>query len=53
MVRANNEKRKELCLKVKIEPPFDPAGPELGLSPEKSRIEKTQAARAALQQYSQ
>ena len=53
MVRANNENRKELRLKVKVEIPFDAAGPPLGLSPEKTRIEKTRAAKAALQPYSQ
>ena len=49
---ANNENRKELRLKVKVEVPFNPAGTPLGLSPEKTRIEKTQAAKAALQPYS-
>ena len=52
MIRANNENRKELQGKVKFEIPVDPAGPPLGLSPEKTRIEKTQAATAALQPYS-
>ena len=42
-VTANNENRKELCLKVKMEVPFNPAGAPLDLSPEKKRIEKTQA----------
>ena len=53
MVRANNENRKELHLQVKIELPFDAAGPTLCLSHEKTRIQKTQAAKAALQPYSQ
>lgn len=53
MVRANSENRKELHVKVNIELPFGPAGPPLGLSPEKTRIEKTQAATVALQPYSQ
>ena len=52
-VTANNEKRKELCLKVKMEVPFNPAGAPLDDSPEKTRIEKTQAAKAAEQPYSQ
>ena len=39
-------------MKVKLEVPFNPAGTPLGLSPEKTRIEKTQAAKAALQSYS-
>ena len=52
-VTANNENRKELCLKVKMEVPFNPAGEPLDLSPEKTRIEKTQAAKAAEQPYSQ
>ena len=41
-VTANNENRKELCLKVKMEVPFNPAGAPLDLSHEKKRIEKTQ-----------
>ena len=45
LVTANNENRKELCLKVKMEVPFNPAGAPLDLSPEKTRIEKTQAAK--------
>ena len=53
MVRANNENTKELRLKVKIELPFDAAGPPLGLSPEKTRIQKTEPAKAELQPYSQ
>ena len=53
MVKANNENRKELRLDVKIELPFDAAGPPLRLSSEKTRIEKTQTAEAPLQQYSQ
>ena len=52
-VTANNEKRKELCLKVKMEVPFNPAGAPLDDSPEKTRIEKTQAAKASEQPYSQ
>ena len=40
-------------MKVTIEVPFNPAGAPLGLSPEKTRIEKTRAAKAALQPYSQ
>ena len=52
VVTANNDNRKELHVKVETELPFDPAGPLLGLSPEKTRIEKTQAAIAALQPYS-
>ena len=52
-VTANNENRKELCLKVKTEVLFNPAGAPLNLSPEKTRIEKTQAAKAAVQLYSQ
>ena len=40
-------------LKVKIESPYDLEGPPLDLSPEKTRIEKTQAAKAAEQPYSQ
>ena len=52
-VRANNENRKELCLKVKMEVPFNPAGAPLDLSPEKTRIEKTQATKAAVEPYSQ
>ena len=53
MVTANNENRKELRLKVKTELPFDAAGPPLGLSPDKTRIQRTQAAKAALRPYSQ
>ena len=52
-VTANNENRKELCLKVKMEVPFNTAGAPLDLSPEKTRIEKTQAAKSAEQTYSQ
>ena len=52
-VTANSENRKQLCLKVKMEVPFNPAGAPLDLSPEKTRIEKTQAAKAAVQPYSQ
>ena len=52
-VITNNENRKELCLKVKREVPFNPAGAPLDLSPEKTRIEKTQAAKAAEQHYLQ
>ena len=53
MVTAN-KKRKELPLEVKIEVPFNPAvTPPLGLSPEKTRSEKTRAATAALRPYSQ
>ena len=50
---ANNENRKELRLKGKIEVPFNPAGAPMGLSPEKTRMKKTGAAKAALQPYSQ
>ena len=53
MVGANNENRRELRFKVITEVPFNPAGPPLGLSPEKARVEKTQAGKGALQQYSQ
>ena len=53
MVTANKENRKELHLKVKIELPFDAAGRPLSLSPEKTSIQKTEAAKAALQPYSQ
>ena len=53
MITANNENRKELRLNIKVELPFDAAGPPLGLSPEKTRIQKTEAAKAALQPYSQ
>ena len=53
MVTANNENRKELRLKVKIEPPLRSAGPPLRLSPDKSRVEKAQASTAALQEFSQ
>ena len=53
MVRANNENRKELRFKVKTEVPFNPEGPPLGLSPEKTRVEETQAGKGALTQYSQ
>ena len=52
-VRANNENRKELCLKVKMEVPFNPAGAPLDLAPEKRSIEKPQAAKAAVLPYSQ
>ena len=37
--------------KVNIELRFNPAGPLLGLSPEKTKIKKTQASNPALQQY--
>ena len=50
---ANNENRKELRLKGNIEVPFNPAGTPMGLSPEKTRMKKTWAAKAALQPYSQ
>ena len=53
MLKASNENTKKLRLKVKIELQFDPAGPLLGLSLEKTRIEKKQAGKGALQQYSQ
>ena len=53
MVTANTENRKELRLKVKLEPPFHSAGPPMSLSPEKSRVEKAQASTAALQELSQ
>ena len=53
MVRANNENRKELRFQVKTEVPFNPAGPPLGLSPENTRVDKTQAGKTALQPYSQ
>ena len=43
----------QVLLKVKIELPFNPAGAPLDLPPEKTRIEKTQAAKAAVQPYSQ
>ena len=36
-----------------MEVPFNPAGAPLDDSPEKTRIEKTQAAKAAEQPYSQ
>ena len=52
-VRANNENRKDLRFQVKIELSFDPSGPLLGLSPQKTRIDKTQAGIAALHPYSQ
>ena len=53
MLTANNENRKELRLKANFEIPFNPAVTPLGLSPEKTRVEKTWAAKAALQPYSQ
>ena len=37
---ANSENRKEVGLKVKIEPPYDLVGPLRALSPEKTRIKR-------------
>ena len=53
MVTATKENRKELPLKVNIEPPFGSAGPPQRLSPDESRVEKAQASTAALQEFSQ
>ncbi len=47
MVTASSENRKE----VKIELPYDLVGPLLALSPEKTRIEKTQADNPTLRHY--
>ena len=52
-VTANNENRKELCLKVKMEVPNDAAEPLMGLNPKKTRIGKAQTGKRALQHYLQ
>ena len=53
IMERGREGRKELRLKGNIEVPFNPAGTPMGLSPEKTRMKKTWAAKAALQPYSQ
>ena len=40
MVTVSSEKRKEVCLKVKIELTYDLVGPLRALSPEKTRIKR-------------
>ena len=51
LVTASSENRMEVHLKVKLDLPYDLVGPLLALSPEKTRIRKTQAGNPALHQY--
>ena len=37
-----------VCFKVKIELPYDPEGPLLGLSPVKARIKKTRDGKSCI-----
>ena len=51
METASSENIMEVCFKVKIELPCDLVGPLMRLSPEQTRIKKTQAGNPALQQH--
>ena len=48
LVTANNKNRMAVRFKVKIELPYDPEGPLLGLSPVKARIKKTQDGKSCI-----
>ena len=51
LVTASSQKRMVVRLKFKIDLPYDLVAPLLGLSPENTRVKKTQAGNPALQQY--